>query len=139
MTTIKGLLEITDQVIVENGGDIFLKANRPVTVSIFAGNSPLNEKIGLKISKGHMPLGVCSSSGTVGHSLSVGGCDVACILSPSAVMADGAATALGNRIKQSSDLEKIEGWSKKAGGILGGLVIMGERMATWGDIELVGL
>ena len=134
-----GLLELTDQVIVENGGDVFLKANRPVTVSLFAGSSPLSEKIGLKIPKRHMPLGVCSSSGTVGHSFSAGGCDVVCILSPSAVLADGAATALGNRINRKADLENIAGWSSKVKGVLGGLVIMGERMATWGDIELVGL
>ena len=35
----EGLLRFTDQVIVENGGDIFLKTNRSATVSIFAGSS----------------------------------------------------------------------------------------------------
>ena len=62
----QGLLESTNQVIVENGGDIFLKVNRPVNVSVFAGESPLSEKIGLKIPSRQMPLGICSSSGTVG-------------------------------------------------------------------------
>ena len=95
----KDLLQITDQVIVENGGDIFLSVNRQVTVSIFAGKSPLNEKIGLMIPVRKMPLGICSSSGTVGHSLSMGVANVVCIISPSAVLADGAATALGNKIK----------------------------------------
>ena len=134
-----GLLQLTDQVIVENGGDIFLKVNRPVTVSIFAGESPLSEKIGIKIPVRQMPLGVCSSSGTVGHSFSTGLSDVVCILSSSAVLADGAATALGNRIKVQKDLRRIAARADKIKEILGGLAIMGDRMATWGDVELVEL
>jgi len=135
----EGLLQWTEQVIVENGGDIFLKVNRPVTVSMLAGESSLSGKIGLMIPKEKMPLGICSSSGTVGHSLSLGIADLVCILSSSAVLADGAATALGNRIKSKKDLEKITTWADQVRGILGGLVILGDKMATWGDIELVAL
>lgn len=135
----EGLLQWTEQVIVENGGDIFLKVNRPVTVSMLAGESSLSGKIGLMIPKEKMPLGICSSSGTVGHSLSLGIADLVCILSSSAVLADGAATALGNRIKSKKDLEKITTWADPVRGILGGLVILGDKMATWGDIELVAL
>ena len=135
----KGLRKWSDQVIVENGGDIFLKTNRPVTVSILAGESPLSGKIGVVIYKEQMPLGICSSSATVGHSLSMGVADVVCLLSPSAVLADGAATALGNRIKSKMALEKVAIWAGQIKGIKGGLVIVGEKMATWGEIELVGL
>ena len=133
------LLRLTDQVIVENGGDIFLKANRPVTVAIFAGESPLSEKIGVMIPTKQMPVGICSSSGTVGHSLSTGKADVVCLLSPSAVLADGAATALGNRIRRKNDLERVAAWVNQVEGVFAGLVIMGDKMATWGDIELVSL
>ncbi len=135
----KGLHQWSDQVIVENGGDIFLKANRPVTVSIFAGESPLSGKIGVVIPKEKMPLGICSSSATVGHSLSAGVADLVCLLSPSAVLADGAATALGNRIKSKTALEKVATWADQIEGIMGGLVIVRDKMATWGEIELVGL
>ncbi len=135
----KGLYQWSDQVIVENGGDIFLKANRPVTVSILAGGSPLSGKIGVVIPKEQMPLGICSSSATVGHSLSMGVADLVCLLSPSAVLADGAATALGNRIKSKTALEKVALWANQIMGITGGLVIVGDKMATWGEIELVGL
>lgn len=134
-----GLLDRTNQVIVENGGDIFAKADRALTIAIFAGDSPLSERIGLSIDAKNMPLGVCSSSGTVGHSLSMGAADVACILSPSAVLADGAATALCNRIRSKRDLKGIATWAQSIKGILGALVILGDQMATWGDIELVGL
>jgi ApbE superfamily uncharacterized protein (UPF0280 family) len=134
-----GLLGTAEQVIVENGGDIFLKVNRPVTVSIFAGDSPLSGRIGISIPTGLMPLGVCSSSGRVGHSLSMGYTDVTTILSPSAVRADGAATALGNRIRTKTDLEKLAGWAADIEGILGGIVIMGDNMVTWGKVEIVEL
>ena len=135
----RGLQQWTDQVIVENGGDIFLKANRPVTVSIFAGESPLSGKIGVMIPREKMPVGICSSSATMGHSLSMGVADLVCLLSSSAALADGAATALGNRIKSNTELGKIANWADQMKGILGGLVIVGDKMATWGEIELVTL
>ena len=134
-----GLLEWADEVIVENGGDIYLKVNREVVVSVFAGESPFSEKIGLRIPLRQMPLGICSSSGTVGHSLSMGVADVVCLLSSSALVADGAATALGNRIKTKKDLVNTAAWAGNMKGILGGLVIVEDRLATWGDIELVKL
>jgi hypothetical protein len=116
-----------------------VKANRSVTVSIFAGESPLSGKIGVVIPKEKMPLGICSSSATVGHSLSMGMADLVCLLSSSAVLADGAATALGNRIKSKTALDKVAIWADEMKGIRGGLVIVGDKMATWGEIELVGL
>ncbi|MFO7601650.1 MAG: UPF0280 family protein, partial [Candidatus Desulfacyla sp.] len=84
----EGLLNLTDQVIVENGGDIFLKADRPLTVSIFAGTSPLSERFGILVPTRQMPLGVCASSGTIGHSLSQGIADAVCLLSSSTALAD---------------------------------------------------
>jgi ApbE superfamily uncharacterized protein (UPF0280 family) len=135
----KGLLHFSDQVIVENGGDIFLQAERAVTISIFAGDSPLSEQIGLKIPSRQMPLGVCSSSGKVGHSLSEGIADVICILSTSAILADAAATLLGNRIKAAADLREFGNWVQEIEGLLGGVAVVGDKLAVWGDIELVGL
>ena len=134
-----GLLHWSREVIVENGGDIFLKAQRPITVSLFAGKSSLSEKLGLVILPGQTPLGVCSSSGTVGHSYSTGKADVACILGASATLADGAATALCNEIRSRKDLDRIADWATARKGVAGVLVIMGDRMATWGNIELTAL
>lgn len=132
-----GLLKFTNQVVVENGGDIFLKANRPVTISILAGASPLSGRVGLLIPVRQMPLGVCSSSATVGHSLSMGIADVVCLVSSSAILADGAATALGNKINKKADLEKASGWGHQFAGILGGVIIVEDKMSAWGDVELV--
>lgn len=133
----EGLLNLTDQVIVENGGDTFLKADRPLTLTIFAGTSPLSEKFGILVPTRQMPLGVCTSSRTIGHSLSQGIADAVCLLSSWTALADSAATALGNRIKKKKDLEKAAEWAGQIEGILGGVVIVGDAMTAWGDIELV--
>jgi ApbE superfamily uncharacterized protein (UPF0280 family) len=69
----------------------------------------------------------------------MGSADVICLVSPSAVLADGAATALGNRIETKNDLEKIPEWAKSIKDILGGVAIMGDKMVAWGDIELIDL
>ena len=135
----ESLLELSEQVIVENGGDIYLTAKRSVTVSIFAGGSPLSGKFGLRIPKRQMPLGICSSSATVGHSLSRGITDVVCLLSKSTALADATATALGNRVMGRADLEHVVHWADRIGGIIGGVVIVKDTMATWGDVELVEL
>jgi hypothetical protein len=134
-----GLLRWSPQVIVENGGDIFLKAARRVTVSLFAGPSPLSGKVGLMIPERMMPVGVCSSSATVGHSLSMGVADAVCVLSPSATLADGAATALCNRIGGKKELKRLDALAGAIEGIVGVVVIMGDELATWGDVELVAL
>ena len=134
-----GLLRWSKEVIVENGGDIFLKADRPITVALFAGKSPLSEKLGLVVSPGQMPLGVCSSSGTVGHSYSRGKADAACVLAPSATLADAAATALCNQIQGRKDLNRIGQWAAAVKGVTGALVILGDAMASWGSIELTAL
>ena len=95
----KDLLKISKQVIVENGGDIYLATSRERTIGIYAGTSPLSMKLGITISPEDSPLGVCTSSGTVGPSLSFGKADAVCILSKSAALADAAATAVGNVVR----------------------------------------
>lgn len=135
----KGLLEFTDEVIVENGGDTFLDVKRDLTVSIFAGESPLSQKVGLAVTSRRMPLGICTSSATVGPSLSLGRADAACVISGSAAFADGAATALGNMVRERMDLRRVGDWAESTPGILGCLVILGDALAAWGEVELVAL
>ncbi|MDY7019594.1 MAG: UPF0280 family protein, partial [Chloroflexota bacterium] len=67
----KDLLSYTPEIIVENGGDIFLKVTKKRVMGIYAGRSPLSGKIALEINPGATPLGICTSSGTIGHSLSL--------------------------------------------------------------------
>ncbi len=136
----KGLLAAgASEVIVENGGDIFLSRRRDCTIGIFAGTSPLTDRIGLKIPQSSMPLGICTSSGTVGHSLSLGRADSVTVLAASTALADAAATRLGNEIKKENDINKGLAVAQTIPGILGVLIIVGERLGAWGKIELVNL
>jgi len=118
---------------------VFLSLTRDVTVTVFAGDSPLSERIGIRIPAASMPLGVCSSSGTVGHSLSLGAADAVTVVATSAGLADSAATALGNRIKNRSDLKAAAEWAAFIEGIVGVVMIMGKALAVWGNVEIVEL
>lgn len=122
---------------VENGGDIYMDAQSHRTIQIYAGKSPLSEKIGLKIRKDQFPLGICTSAGTVGHSLSFGKADAAVILSKDAALADAVATAAGNCLKSPEDMQLTLDFVQSIPGILGCLLIIGEHLGAWGDIELV--
>ena len=124
-------------VVIENGGDIFLKTENEMKISIFAGESSLSEKIRILIKPEDMPMGVCTSSGTVGHSLSFGNADAVCVLSRSATIADAAATAIGNQIKNKKDMRKALAVGSNIKDITGILVIMGDEMAIQGKIELI--
>ena len=135
----RGLLRWTDRVVVENGGDVFLHLHRSVTVDVFAGPSRMNKRVGLAVPAKAMPLGVCTSSGTVGHSLSMGKADAVCVLSPDTALADSAATALGNRIRAQKDLQEAAQWLAGIQGISGTVMIVGKALSAWGDVELVAL
>jgi ApbE superfamily uncharacterized protein (UPF0280 family) len=132
----KDLLPISKEIIVENGGDIYLATSKERTIGIFAADSPLSLKIGVVISPEDSPLGVCTSSGTVGPSLSFGKADAVCILSKSATLADAAATAVGNIVKEKKDIELGLERGKEIEGVSGMLIVIGEKMGVWGKIKL---
>lgn len=131
------LLTFSSEVIVENGGDIFLCHTKPRLIGIYAGSSPYTGKLALKIGPEDTPLGVCTSSGTVGHSLSFGKADAAIVLSPSAALADAAATAVVNLVKEAEDMPRAIEFVRDVAGITGIAVIKGDKMAVWGKINLV--
>ena len=124
---------------IENGGDIFMDSEEDRSVMIYAGNSPLSEKIGLRIRKDQFPLGICTSAGTVGHSLSLGKADAAVILAKDASLADAVATAAGNHVKTPEDMQGTLDFIKSIPGITGCVLIIGDQLGAWGDIELVGM
>jgi ApbE superfamily uncharacterized protein (UPF0280 family) len=130
------LLAFSPEVIVENGGDIFLKSLRKRIIGIYAGKSPLTGKIGLEIEAGQTPLGICTSSGTVGHSLSFGQADAVVVLSPSTPLADAAATAIGNLIKQPDDFPNGIELARSIEGIKGVLIIKDDRIGFWGEVKI---
>lgn len=133
------LLAHGKEVVIENGGDLYLRARRPLIVGVFAGGSPLSQRVGLKVGPGEMPAGIGTSSATVGHSWSYGSADAACVLAGDAALADAAATAVCNRVQGAKDLKAALEWGLKLSGVRGVLVIRGKLFAVQGVIELVPL
>ena len=134
----KGLLNFSSEVIVENGGDIFMQSQSDRIAGIYAGDSPLSQKIGLKIPAEDTPMGL-SSSGKIGHSLSFGKADAVVILSKDTALADAAATAVGNIVISAGDIQKGINFAKMIEGVLGVVVIVEDKLGAWGDIQLVRL
>ena len=131
------LLEDSRQVIVENGGDIFIQTSKERVVAIFAGESRFSNKIGILVKPSDTPVGICTSSGTVGPSLSLGEANAAVAIAKSAPLADAAATALGNMVRSDDDLEKALDFARKIPGIIGTVVVKGDSLGAWGQVELI--
>ena len=130
------LLAFSPEVIVENGGDIYLHSLGKRLIGIYAGKSPLTGKIGLEINGQDTPMGICTSSGTVGHSLSYGKADAVIVLSPSATLADAAATAIANRIIQPGDIPNGIEFAQSIDGLKGVIIIQDEKVGLWGEVKL---
>jgi uncharacterized protein len=128
------LLKHSPEVIVENGGDIFLAGGRKRVVRIYAGkSSPL---VHISIDDSAEGVGLCTSSATVGPSISLGEADAVSVLAETATLADAAASAIGNIVRRADDiegaLEKASGYSE----ILGVVIVAGGSLGAWGALEL---
>lgn len=130
------LMKFSNEVIVENGGDIYLNIQKKRMVGIYAGDSSFTGGLVLEIDPDETPLGICTSSGTVGHSLSFGQSDAVIVLSPSTALADAAATATGNLIKEADDIPRGIEFARGIVGLTGLLIIKGDKMGAWGQIKL---
>ncbi len=128
-----------EEVIVENGGDIYLDCKNDRLISVFAGQSRFSNKIAIRVKAEQSPLGICTSSGTVGPSISLGKADAVVILGNDAALADATATGAANLIQNQNDLMKAVEFVKTIKGISGVLAIKDDKMAAWGDIEVVGI
>jgi len=135
----KGCMEV----IVENGGDIFFHRTTDCRVAIFAGESPLSNRVGVRLKAANMPVAVCTSSGTVGHSLSFGKADSVTVIAQSAALADAVATRLGNEVGNSrggdSGIKKALETGQQISGVQGVVVICDELIGAAGEVELIKL
>lgn len=117
--------------LVDNGGDIALVCDREVKIGIYAGTSPLSGRFALLIPPGEGVRGICTSSATVGPSISFGIADAVTVISPDVVAADAWATAICNRITadDTSVLDGLRGTE-----ISGVLAVIGDAVIRWGDL-----
>ena len=124
------------EILVENGGDIYADMDEDMDISVFAGSSPLSEKVGLHIEAACAPLGICTSSGTVGPSLSFGKADAVMIICKDVKLADTYATAFANLIQTPEDIpaciERIQSHKE----ILAAIAIKEDKMGICGQFEL---
>ncbi|GAB4221687.1 MAG: UPF0280 family protein [Spirochaetales bacterium] len=93
--------------VVENGGDVFLLSDTPVVLGVYSGKTPLSGRVGFRIDPDRMPLAVCSSSGKMGHSLSLGKADLVTVFAGSGALADAAATLGGNLVQSAEDIPTV--------------------------------
>jgi len=122
-------------VIIENGGDIFLKTTKTCKVGIYAGRAKPWNNLSLKICPRHTPLGICTSSGKLGHSLSFGVADAVIILARNPCLADAVATAAANRVQTQHDLKKALDFARSIKGVSAAVAILKDKMASWGEVQ----
>lgn len=125
-----------NEIIVENGGDIYADIKEDIDVSIFAGESTFSERIGLHIDAKESPLGICTSSGTVGPSLSFGKADAVMIVCKDALLADSYATAYANQIQVPSDIDRLLENIAYKKDILSALLVKNNKMGIIGKFEM---
>ena len=105
-------------------------------VGVYAGSSPLTGRLTLEIQSAQMPLGICTSSGTVGHSFSFGEADAVTVLSSSTPLADAAATRIGNAVKNRGDISKAIELAQSIRGVKGVVIIKDNEVGLWGEVKI---
>jgi len=133
----KDLLKFTSEIIVENGGDIFIKKEGDILLGMYAGEASLINNFSLSVKNKDSYLGICSSSSFLGHSLSLGRADLAAVISGSVIFADSMATCLANMVKDEEDIEKAIEFSRKFSLIKGVVIVKREKLGIWGQVKLL--
>lgn len=125
-----------EELVIENGGDIYVQLKNELVLSVFAGESILSEQIGLVIPAGNKKLGICTSAGTVGPSLSYGLADAVVVVCEDILLADAFATALGNKVKSPDHVEKVIKQAEKYTEIQSLLIICEDKIGVKGESEI---
>lgn len=122
--------------VVDNGGDIALFSDREVRVGIHAGDSLFSDRLAFLVPPQPHILGICTSSATVGPSISFGIADAVCVIAEDVALADAWATSLCNDLSPEDDapFAALDGTD-----VRGVLAVIDDSVATWGTLpEIVG-
>ncbi len=125
-----------EEIVVENGGDIWMNIENDILISVYAGNSPFSEKISVEIKAGFSPLGICTSAGKVGPSFSFGNADAVMVACKDASLADALATAIGNNIKQAADIDIQQNNFKNFNEILSLIIVCEDKIGVSGKFKI---
>jgi ApbE superfamily uncharacterized protein (UPF0280 family) len=126
-----------ESAIVENGGDIFCASRTDVYIGLYPGEGPLGDKLAFAVKPEMMPISICSSSSTMGHSLSFGNCELATVISKSGALADAAATFVCNSVKKIIDMEPTLEKAMMIEGVLGVLIVKSGRIGLAGQLPSI--
>ena len=129
------LLDRSGEIIIENGGDIWMKIVRPASVSIYPGGYYF-DAVALKIHPDRTPCGICTSSARIGLSFSFGKADAATVIAPDAALADAIATGVCNRVQGEDTMEEAADYGM-VNGATGIVIIYRDRLVARGDVELI--
>ncbi len=135
----KELLDYSTEVIVENGGDLWMKLNKSAVIGIYVNNIYFKDNIGIRINPENTPCSICTSTSKLGHSLSFGKADSVTIIADTGALADAAATAVCNMVQNENDMENAMEFGMSIDGVRGCLVIFRDKLALQGEIELAPL
>ncbi len=124
------------EVVAENGGDLFLDCTTDLVIALYAGESPFSNRIGLTVRATEMPLSLCTSSGTLGHSFSFGKADAVVVKSRDGALADALATSICNQIGESQPMEPILERYGNVDGVEGIVAVRRDQLAAVGRMEL---
>jgi len=130
------LLSESDEVLIENGGDTWLSITEPVRLNVFPGNVYFEQGIAIQIVPGQTPCSVCTSSGKMGHSLSLGKADGVTVIADTGALADAAATAAANLVQNTEDIPEALEHAAAIKGVTGVLIIHRDQIGALGNIEL---
>ena len=133
----KDLLGLTDGLVVENGGDVFIKKQGRILLGIYAGPSSRINEFLLSIENTGPYLGICSSSSLLGHSLSLGRADMATVVSDSSIFADGLATKLANMVHDEDDIDEALAFARRFSLTKAVSLVKGQKIGVWGGVRLV--
>lgn len=125
---------LTEELIIENGGDIWMRTIAPASICIYPGGCGF-DAISIKIYPDRTPCGVCTSSARIGLSFSFGKADAATVIAPGAALADAIATEVCNRVKHEDDMEAAARFGMECGAS-GVVLIFRDRLIAQGDVEL---
>ena len=124
------------EIIIDNGGDLYLDSNTEIMVGLFAGRNKIGNVLGVRVEPSRLPLSLCSSSGLMGHSFSMGQCDLATVVSKDGALADAAATLACNCVKKAGDIDAVLNRVMNISGVIGVLIVKGDRVGIAGTSKI---
>ena len=130
----KALAEGAREAIIDNGGDVYAAAPDSVLVGLLTGRPSVSGKLALRLPREDLPMAVCSSSSRMGHSLSLGDCDLVTVVSRDAALADAAATMACTRVTSEGVIEQVLEDTVALEGIRGVLIFRNDRIGMAGDL-----